>query len=210
MIKIDFHIHSIYSKDSLTKLSTLNKIFKKHNLHPVITDHNTIKGAIKFKQLFGECLIGEEIMTKEGEIIALFVNEEIKPGLSAVETVEKIKDQDGVVYVPHPFDKLRHNLKNLNIKADIIEVYNPRVLIKEHNRMAEEYAEQNNLLKATGSDSHFSWHIGSCHNIIEEFNDKKELLQNLKHAKLIKKATPLYAFPLTGLVKRTKFMFNKL
>ncbi len=209
MIKIDFHIHSVYSKDSLTKLNTLHKVFNKRNLFPVITDHNTIQGAAKFKQLYGECIVGEEIMTRDGEIIGLFLHDEIKPGLSAIETVEKIREQDGIVYIPHPFDKFRHNLKILNIKPDIIEVYNPRVISQKHNLLAEQFAEKNNILKATGSDSHFSWHIGSCHTIIEDFNDKKELLKNLKKAKLIKKPTPAYAFVLTGIVQRSKFLFNR-
>jgi len=181
MIKVDFHIHTVYSKDSFNSINVIKKICKKKGIFPVITDHNTIKGALKLKN----CIVGEEIKTKDGEIIGLFLNEEIKKGLSIEETVEKIKEQDGLVYVPHPFDKLRSCVKRLNFKKDIFEVFNSRSLFQVFNRKAFEYAKRHNILMAVGSDAHLPIEIGKSYVIMEEFNleEKKELLRNLKNAK---------------------------
>jgi len=204
-MKIDFHIHTQYSKDTLTSLKYLKKVFDKRGLFPVITDHNNIKGALRFRKEFDRrCIIGEEVKTTEGEVIGLYLNEEIPKGLGIHETIDRIRQQGGIVYLPHPFDKIRHHLKKFDIDADIVEVFNSRVLFHKYNLMAEEFAEKKGWLKATGSDAHFGWHAGLCHVELEEFDGKKELLKNLKNGRLVTRRTPLYAFPLTELVQTYK------
>src|SRR3989344_1732147 len=107
MIKIDMHLHTNYSWDSATSVEGLNKRCSKLNLIPIITDHNTIEGAKKFVRKYKYGIIGEEISTQQGEIIAIFLKSKIPPGLTLHETVKLIKKQSAVSYIPHPFDRLR-------------------------------------------------------------------------------------------------------
>jgi predicted metal-dependent phosphoesterase TrpH len=203
-MKVDFHVHTKYSRDSLTTLEVLKKICDKKGLFPVITDHGTIKGALMFRKKFGECIVGEEIKTLHGEVIGLYLGEEIPQGLSIHETIDRIRQQGGIVYLPHPFDKLRSCLTRFDFKADIVEVYNSRVLIGRYNGMAEKFAEKRNLLKASGSDAHMARRIGTCYAELEDFSSRKELLRNLRKAKLVKKKTPLYDLAWTEAVNYCK------
>jgi len=199
-MKVDFHIHTKYSGDSITPLATLKKIFDRKKLYPVITDHNTIKGALLFKKQFGSCIVGEEVNTGEGEVIGFYLNEEIKKGLGMHETIDRIRQQDGIVYLPHPFDKIRKPLKMLDVKADIVEVYNSRTIFNRYNAMAERFAEKHGFLKAVGSDAHIARQIGRCYAELEDFSSKKELLNNLKNATFVKKRTPIYELAVTEFV----------
>jgi len=175
-MKLDFHVHTEYSPDSMVSLATFAKICKKKGLFPVITDHDTIKGALEFKKRFGNCIIGEEISTLQGDLIGLFLNEEIPKKISVYDAADRIKSQGGLVYMPHPFDKVRSSaLKVYDFKADIVEVFNGRVVLQEYNRMAGDYADKHSLLKAVGSDSHFAMHIGSCYAEMDAFDEKKGL-----------------------------------
>ncbi|MBU2589458.1 MAG: histidinol-phosphatase [Nanoarchaeota archaeon] len=206
-MKIDFHIHTKYSPDSFTSLELLKKIFDKKDLVPVITDHNTIKGALKFKKMYGDCIIGEEIKAKEGEVIGLFLNEEIPRGLSIFETIERIKEQGGLVYLPHPFDKARKGVGKLNVKADIVEVFNARVIFQKFNREAQSYAFKNNLLMASASDAHFAKHVGYSYIELDNFYGKSGLLRSLRKAKLVRRKTPILALPLTTGVRWSRRLF---
>lgn len=199
-MKVDFHIHTKYSRDSITPLATLKKIFDRKKLFPVITDHNTIKGALLFRKQFGNCIVGEEINTGEGEVIGLYMNEEIPKGLGMHESIDRLRQQDAVVYLPHPFDKIRKPLKRLDVKADIVEVYNSRTIFNRYNAMAERFAEKRGFLKAVGSDAHMARQVGRCYAELEDFSSKKELLRNLRNATFVKKRTPLYELAVTELV----------
>ncbi|MAG78498.1 hypothetical protein CL616_03990 [archaeon] len=180
-MKVDLHVHTRYSGCSIMKFFTLRKLCKKYNILPAITDHDTIEGAKKFK----DCIISEEISTKEGEIIGLFLNEKITSGLSIEETVDKIKEQGGLVYVPHPFDWRRKNAKRLNFNIDILEVFNGRVWRQSVNQKARDYALKKNIIMGVGSDTHTYPEFGKIYNEIEEFNSPKEFLKNMQKAKLI-------------------------
>lgn len=174
------HVHTKYSKDGFISLDKLRIVCSKKNIVPIITDHNTINGALKYKPK----IIAEEIKTKEGDIIGLFLNTEIPNGLTVEETIEKIKEQEGLVYLPHPgrpFDGIKNFRKNI----DIIEVFNARNFLKRWNDKAFRLAEDNNLLKGAGSDAHLTCEVGKAYVQIEDFNDKKEFLRNLKDAKVV-------------------------
>jgi len=210
-MKLDFHVHTNYSPDSFTTLATLKKVCEKKGLFPVITDHNTIKGALVFKQRYGDCIIGEEIETADGDLIGLFLNEEIPRGLSVHETVDKIREQDGVVYMPHPFDRLRNSsLKRHDFKADIVEVFNSRVMKQYYNHMAEIFAENKKLLKGAGSDAHFARHIGLSYVVIDDFSDKKEFLKNMKKAIIITRSNHPIVLPLTKIVNKAKKVLTRV
>src|SRR3990172_3631865 len=135
-ISVEFHCHTIYSKDSLTHPEILVSACRRKEIdRVVVTDHNTIKGAQAARALAPELVIvGEEVMTTQGEILAAFVTEEIPPGLSPQETIRRLKDKNAFISVSHPFDRLRsggwreeHLLEILPL-VDAIEVYNSRCL----------------------------------------------------------------------------------
>jgi len=179
-MKIDLHVHTKYSRDSLNTLNALRKVCKKKGLEITVTDHNEIKGALKFKPK----IIGEEIKTKDGEVIGLFLNEKIRKGLSVEETVDLIREQGAIIMIPHPFDRLRKSRLKKAITPEIVEVCNSRTLIKQDNAKAWELAKKLNVLKAVGSDAHFPFEVGSAYVEMDDFNSPKEFLKNLKTAKL--------------------------
>jgi predicted metal-dependent phosphoesterase TrpH len=181
-MKVDLHVHTKYSSCSILKLKTLRKLCKKFDIFPAITDHNVMKGAKRFK----DCIIGEEITTKENaHIIGLFLNTKIKEDLSIEETVDKIKEQGGLVYVPHAFDWRRNNVPRLDFKIDMLEVFNGRVWQQSLNEKAKKYAKKNKIIMGVGSDTHVAPEFGRIYNKIEEFNSPKEFLKNMKKAKLV-------------------------
>jgi len=148
-------------------------------------------------------IVGEEIMTNSGEIIGLFLNEEIKP-TSLEESIEAIKDQDGIVYIPHPFDRLRKasiSNKHLVRYADIIEVFNSRCVYVQDNEKARQLVKENNLLAGAGSDAHTNFEIGNAYVEIEEFESKKEFLKNLKIGKPHGKRSPVWVHGITKALK---------
>ena len=139
--KADLHIHSKYSglmkymgltfPDSVEEPKNIIRSAKKRGLDIIaITDHNTIRGGLETKKLEKEygvkVIVGSEIMTKEGELLGLYLNEEIPKGLTAEETVEKIHEQGGLAVAPHPYSPICHALGDriFNLKLDGVEVFN--------------------------------------------------------------------------------------
>jgi hypothetical protein len=200
MIKIDMHVHTKYSSDGFIDAEQLIKQCQKKSIDCVcITDHNTIKGALEFKDKVNvKIIIGEEIETGQGEIIGLFLKDEVPSGLSILETIEMIKEQGGLVYIPHPFDGFRKLaidiivLKRIVDKIDIIEVFNSRTLFHHANENALRFARENNILPAVGSDAHTEYEVGNSYMEMEDFSTKEEFLKSLKNARLFTQRTPLF------------------
>ncbi len=169
----DVHTHTMYSgfskysyfyfPDSVTTPEKSVRVAEKKGLDLLcITDHNTIKGAVEAKKYNGELVvIGEEIFSKSGEIIGLFLQEEIKPGLSAEETIELIHEQDGIAFAPHPFSAYCSCVgKRLHgLRLDGIEVFNSLHRDGYSNAIALE--SSNGHAKMGGSDAHSSSMIGN-------------------------------------------------
>ena len=182
MLKADLHIHTAYSPDCAISLQRVIARCKQTEINCVaVTDHNTILGALKLRELAPfTVIIGEEIDTRSGEIIGYFLTEEIPAKLSAEETVHRIKDQGGLVCIPHPFDRLRRStlrrqtLMRLLPDIDIIEVFNSRVLLTRHNLRARLFAQDHGLLASAGSDAHTASEIGNSCVVMPEFKDKDE------------------------------------
>lgn len=181
-----FHVHTEYSPDSDVKLNKLYKILKKNNIFGIaITDHNTIEGAVKFKKIYGQdidVIIGEEIMTTEGEIVGLFLNENIEKNLTPMATIKKIRDQKGVVYVPHPFDRKRRKtclnedvIREYSSYIDIIEVFNGRCIEKEDIDQAVLLNTRLNKLGAVGSDAHSYYELKFNHIILNNKVTKENI-----------------------------------
>jgi predicted metal-dependent phosphoesterase TrpH len=166
-MKYDLHIHSKYSSDGMLEPEKIVKISLKRGLDGVaITDHNTIKGGIaakKYETTNFNVIIGSEINTERGEIIGLFLSDEIKSRIF-LEAVSEIRDQGGIVIVPHPFDDMRHSALHPNDcdakYIDAVEILNSRCVLKRYNTSAEEFAIKNRLPVTAGSDAHFSNEIG--------------------------------------------------
>src|SRR5215216_3067134 len=159
MMKVEFHSHTNASKDSLTRPVDLIAAARRKGLDRlVITDHNTIAGARAAQALDPEVVIvGEEIMTTRGEILAAFVTEEIPRGLNPMETIQRLRDQGAFISVSHPFDRLRsggwreNDLIAIIPLVDAIEVYNSRCMNPGFNRDASRFAERHNIAGTVGS-----------------------------------------------------------
>jgi hypothetical protein len=205
-MKVDLHIHTEYSKDSILPFRVVKKICTKKGIRKIgITDHDTLAGALKLKK-DPDVIVGEEIKTDKGEVIGLFLQEEIKPG-PLYDVIDKIKEQDGLVYIPHPFDRLRKAaIKDPSFVryADIVEVFNARTLFMEDNKKSEKIARRTHLLMASGSDAHTRFEIGNAYVRMEPFNSKKEFIKNLKKAELWGKSSPVFVHAITKFLKWVK------
>lgn len=198
-LKVDLHVHTSCSLDSLVKFDKLIEICDHHNIDCVaITDHNTIDCAIKLHNIApSRIIIGEEVKTSAGEVIGLFLKDYIPPNLSPRETVNKIKEQGGLVYIPHPFDGLRGSvlkkqaLEEIIDEVDIIEVFNSRNAFSYSNRRAYELAKKKGLTFGVGSDAHSGLEIGKAYILIEQFSDAKDFLSKLEYAEFYTQKTPV-------------------
>lgn len=196
-MKIDFHIHTRYSADSLIKPNALAKKSKQLNIIPAITDHNSISAHESFLSLGIPFIPGEEIRTDNGDLIGLYTNELIPKKTVFAEAVDKIREQGGIVYLPHMYDRRKGSPvpdEKEASKADIIEVFNARCLFSSLNKKAKQFAEKHNKLMAAGSDTHFLFEFGSTYTELPEFdiNNPKQLLRSLKKAKIIGKKAPFF------------------
>jgi predicted metal-dependent phosphoesterase TrpH len=183
--RADIHVHSKYS--GLARLGLLRfpesvneprDIVKQANhagLKVVcVTDHNTIYGGLKAKECEKdfpgtEVIVGEEISTRDGEIIGLFLQEEIPKGLNAIETIERIRAQDGIVISPHPFSK---HVPALGLKVDMLNLDGLEVLNAGHvdgfaNNKAAQHAASGKWALLGGSDSHSLNTIGCAYTEFE-------------------------------------------
>jgi hypothetical protein len=183
MFKVEFHCHTIFSKDSLTPPERLVKACRRKGIDRVIvTDHNSIAGARAAQALDPELVIvGEEIFTTRGELLAAFVTEEVPAGLSPQETIHRLKDQGAFISVSHPFDMQRGghwdeaDLLEILPQVDAIEVFNSRCWSPEFNRQAGQFAERHNLPGTVGSDAHAALELGRAVLLLEPFQGPKEL-----------------------------------
>jgi predicted metal-dependent phosphoesterase TrpH len=148
----------------------------------IITDHNTIKGAQAAQALDPQLVIvGEEIMTTQGEILAAFVREEIPKGLSPTVTIRRLKDQGAFISVSHPFDEWRAggwqeaDLLEILPHVDAIEVYNSRCMLPRFNRAARQFAERHNIAGTVGSDAHAAFELGRSLMLLQAFEGPVEM-----------------------------------
>ena len=164
-----------------------------------VTDHNTISGALEMKRVAPfRVIVGEEILTTRGEIIGLFLSEEVPPRLTPVETVSRIKDQGGLACVPHPFDRFRPHsrlrpdvLEALAPALDLIEVFNSRTYLLSDSARALEFAQSHGLPGTAGSDAHVIGEIGRSYVEIPDFNDAEQFRLALSQARVIARKTPI-------------------
>src|ERR1051325_3227419 len=136
---VDLHSHTLWSKDCLSKFETIIELCRRRGVDRIaITDHNTAEGALAMQKIAPDVVIvGEEIMTTEGEILAYFLTESIPAKLTPNETIRRLRDQGAVISVSHPFDRLRKGawgeeaLTRIADQVDAIEIFNARCLYTE-------------------------------------------------------------------------------
>jgi len=198
MLKVEFHTHTIYSKDSLTTPEQLVNVCRRKRIdRVVITDHNTIKGARAAQKLAPELVIvGEEIMTTGGEILAAYVTDEIPAGLSPMESIRRLREQGAFISISHPFDVARSghwqpdNLLEILPYIDAVEVYNSRCWLPRFNRQAKEFAERNNLPGTVGSDAHAPLELGRAVIFLEQFEGPQGMREVIRNGRPMVKWSP--------------------
>lgn len=176
MIKIDLHSHSEASIDGGITADDYAAILRNEIIDIIaITDHDRIDFAVGMQKALGEdkIIVGEEITTTQGEIIGLYLTRKIEPGLSAQETIDEIKLQNGLVYIPHPFEKLRKGLQEDVLIAliediDIIEGHNGRAVVQNFGPKAFALAKQYAVPVASSSDAHTAKGVGASYTTLQE------------------------------------------
>jgi glycosyltransferase involved in cell wall biosynthesis len=202
LIDVDLHMHTDHSGDCATPVEVLLRTAQLHGLGAIaVTDHNEISGAVEAQALAGEygvkVIVAEEVKTaSQGEVIGLFLRERIPRGLSLAQTVAEIRGQGGLVYVPHPFDRMHsvpdyEHLLDIVDEIDAIEVYNPRVAIGSFNEEAARFAAKYRIVAGAGSDAHVAQGLGSVRVRMRDFDGPEEFLESLREADILTKPSSL-------------------
>jgi predicted metal-dependent phosphoesterase TrpH len=199
MLKADLHIHSQYSFDCTTSPETIIKRCQKTGVNCIaVADHGSIAGALRVKEIAPfRVIVAEEILTPLGEIMGMFLTEGIPSNISADEAIRQIKAQNGLVCLPHPFDKMRginrqgfDEIRRRLSEIDVIEVFNARALrLGNSNGKALAFATEHGLLKSAGSDAHTPGEIGHAYVEIPEFDDVNGFRQSLAQGRICGKHT---------------------
>jgi predicted metal-dependent phosphoesterase TrpH len=201
-IVADLHMHTTWSHDCSIDVDELLDHAEAEGLGAIaVTDHNVLGGALEaVEKAAGRNLVvipGEEVKTGgQGEVIGLFLKEEIPRGLSFAETVEAIRAQGGLVYVPHPFDRLHAipdpaTLHRHLAEIDVLEVYNARLLFEAYNEEALRFARKYNLTAGAGSDAHVLQGVGTGTLRMRAFDGPDEFLVSLQSAQVMRRPRSL-------------------
>ena len=210
MLRVDLHMHTHFSPDSLVSPERLVARCQKVGLSCIaVTDHNTTEGARVVKDIAPFfVIVGEEVRTSEGEVTGLFLTETIPEGLSIGETARRIKDQGGLVSIPHPFDRFRgevisrRGLDEVVQYADIVEVFNARNNLSADDRKALDFARQHGLLTSGVSDSHTTMELGRTYVEMPDFNGTPEGFKlALAQGKIVGRRTSPLIHVVTSLTK---------
>ncbi len=200
LIDVDLHMHTDHSYDCATPVEVLLAEARTRGLGAIaVTDHNEISGALEAQAKADgvKVIVGEEVKTTDqGEVIGLFIEEKIPRGGTLEEVIAEIKRQGGLVYVPHPFDRLHSvpdylHLLNVLDRVDAIEVFNPRVAISEFNDEAVRFAAKYRIPAGAGSDAHVPQGLGSVRIRMRDFDGPEEFLESLRDADIVRNPASL-------------------
>ena len=216
MIKAEFHTHTRFSQDSLLGKYAYLFMLKLRKINVIaVTDHNTIKGAVYLKPFLKkhniDVIVGEEIFTTEGEIIGLFLKDEIPYGMTPEKTVTAIKNQGGIVYIPHPYDEKRYKtvlkekaILNLKDKIDLMEIHNGRNISPRYSAKQTEIADKYTITPIVGSDAHTIAELGRNYVVMQEFSNSDDFLQKIKSAQFFTKKSIKVSHHITKAVRLIK------
>jgi predicted metal-dependent phosphoesterase TrpH len=219
---VDLHSHTGHSKDSLCPAAALLAAAVRRGLAGLaVTDHDTVGGALQALSLVARdperypgltIIPGEEVKTREGELIALFIRETVPPKLTPEETIRRIRDQGGLVLVPHPFDRVRGSrltaaaLERVADTVDGIEVFNARTTLNGDNHRALAFARTYDLLQTAGSDAHVAWEVGHAFVELDEppATTPAALLAQLRRGTVVGKPSNIVAHLYSSVAKLRK------
>jgi predicted metal-dependent phosphoesterase TrpH len=189
------HSHTCYSGDAVTTLDELAERIESTDLDVLcITDHHSVRGALEAIERDVGCriVVGEEVKTRAGEVIGLFLTERVPHGLGPEETIQRIRDQDGVVYVPHPFDPLRNAMHEPVLRqlcaaraVDALEVLNAKVALDHLNDQAAALAQESGLPGGAGSDAHDPAALGAAYVEMPDFDGPADFLTRLLEGRIV-------------------------
>ncbi len=200
LIDVDLHMHTDHSSDCATPVEVLLAEAGQRGLGAIaVTDHNEISGALEARAKASgvQVIVGEEVKTAgQGEVIGLFLEEKIPRGMTLQATIAEIKRQGGLVYVPHPFDRMHsvpdyEHLLDVIDDVDAIEIFNPRIAITEFNEEAVRFAAKYRIPAGAGSDAHVPQGLGSVRIRMRAFDGPDEFLQSLRDADIIRNPASL-------------------
>ena len=198
MYKVDLHTHSIASPDGGITPEQYAKALENESLDFIaITDHNRVDFALGLNKALGDkIIVGEEITTTQGELVGLFLKEIVKSGQTAVETAHAIRNQGGLVYVPHPFETVRSGitrevLDTIVELVDIVEIHNGRAWFQNFSPTAAAWAKTNRKAGASSSDAHGFKGLGFSYSIVTEKPARGSLVDILRMTNLAHRRAPL-------------------
>ncbi len=193
-VRVDLHSHTMWSGDSTTTPDELVEAVEASGLDVLcITDHNSLAGALELRDVVPcRVVVGEELRTPKGEIIGLFLTERIPAGTGHVVAARAVRDQGGLVYVPHPFDPMRRNLADGALRElaelgliDAVEVLNSKTSLASLNQKAAEFAEEFGLAAGAGSDAHVPDALGAAYVEMDDFTDAPSFLRSLRQGRVV-------------------------
>lgn len=193
-VRVDLHSHTMWSGDSTTTPDEVGRAVVEAGIDVLcITDHHAILGARELaRQLPCRVVIGEEMRTRAGEVIGLFLTERIAAGTTAVDAAAAIRDQGGIVYIPHPFDPMRRNLAEHALReltelglVDAIEVHNAKTSLTSLNARAAAFAYEHGLRAGAGSDAHVPDALGAAFVEMPDFDGPADFLAKLAEAQVV-------------------------
>jgi predicted metal-dependent phosphoesterase TrpH len=214
MWNVELHCHTFRSKDSLASPQALIEVCRRRGIDRLaVTDHNTIRGAREAAELAPELIIiGEEILTTEGELLGYFMTEEVPPRLSPQETIDRLRSQGAVISVSHPYDYARQGawreevLRPLLHQLDALEAFNARTYSTGPNERAAALARAAGLPGLAGSDAHAPFEVGRGLTLLEPFVDAATFRGALATARLVTRRSP----PWVHLVSRYAVLRKRL
>ncbi len=200
MWRVELHAHTVYSPDSLVSLEDFLAACRRKELNRVaVTDHNTIQGALRLKERAPDLIIvGEEIRAREGEVLAYFIEREIPKGLPLLETIHRIREQGGVIALPHPCDRARGSAVGREIAemvlplVDAVEIFNARCVFPSDNACAAALAARFGKPGFSGSDAHTLRELGQAWTALPPFEDAAGFLQALRQAHPTRRSSPFW------------------
>lgn len=204
-LKTLIHLHTDYSYDSDISLESLARFIEAEGVRCVaITDHDTIEGARRFRHMTNaRVIIGEEVTTRDGHLIGLFLRERVRPGMTARDTAIAIREQGGLVLLPHPFIKafrcgLGEVSERIVDRLDAVEVNNAQNILRRPDRLADRFADRHNIAKFVGADAHMTSSIAPCYQMMPDFSGSRDFVPALRASVLTRGRHPLAYFAATG------------